>query len=410
MLNKPINRWWTVVAGAIGAGLGAGVIMTYAFGIMGKAMIADLGWTRDFVANLMGMFLLGSGVGVVSLGWLIARYGIRGPTAILVLTWGLSLAAVAISPPVPAFFMLLFLVVGFAGAACTAMPYAVAISGFFDTNRGLALGLVVGGSGIGAFMLPPLAQFLVEQFGWRAAFAVTGLGAAMIVTTGLVLLVRTPPGAVVSREDGERRSIVDMCLRSRPFWFIALPIVAISVAAFGMVSSYVFLFADRGIPASTVTAILSFAGFASLVGRLLVGYLLDRIFAPYVTATVFALAAAGVLLLVIVPSTPAAFTGAALVALALGAEADILTFLISRYFSLREFSRVVGIVWVAWAWGGGVGTMIMSGSYMLIGSYTPAYLFFALIVSLAAVQVCFIGPYRYPVLHRKRAEAPLSPA
>ena len=123
------------------------------------------------------------------------------------------------------------------------------------------------------------------------------------------------------------------------------------------------------------------------------------------TATVFVLTAGAMVLLALVPSTLAAFIAAPLVGLAIGAEADILAFLISRYFSLREFSRLVGIIWVAWAWGGGVGTEIVGLSHSQTGSYSPAFLFFALVVALAAILVCFIGPYRYPV-HEKPHAAP----
>ena len=402
MLNRPINRWWNVVAGAIGAGLGAGPVISYSFGILGRGMITDLGWDRAVVTSMITGFLIGSGLGSLALGWLIARYGIRAPTIVMVLVWGLCFASIAIMPSLPMLFILTFLVGGIGSGGANAMPYAVSVSGFFDANRGLALGLVVAGSGIGAFIFPHLGEALVDGFGWRTAFATIGLISALIPAAGLLFLVRTPPqamtrGAAAAAGGPKPPSIFDTCLRSRHFWLIALPILAISIAVFGAIGSYVFLFADKGIPVGTVTTILSIAGLSSLVGRLLVGYLLDRIFAPIVTAVVFLLAAVGILLLALVPSTLTAFIAVPLIGLAIGAEADLLTFLISRYFSLRDFSRIVGIIWVMWAWGGGVGTVIMANGYALTGSYTLPFLFFAFVVVLGAILVCFIGPYRYPV-------------
>ena len=402
MLNRPINRWWNVVAGAIGAGLGAGPVISYSFGILGRSMITDLGWDRAVVTSMITGFLIGSGIGSLALGWLIARYGIRAPTIVMVLVWGVCLASIAIMPPLPMLFVLVFLIGGVGGGAANAMPYAVSVSGFFDAHRGLALGLVVAGSGVGSFIFPQFAETLVERFGWRTAFATIGLVSGLIPVAGLLFLVRTPPqtmthGAAPEAGGPKPPSIVETCLRSRHFWLIALPILAISIAVFGAIGSYVFLFADRGIPVGTVTAILSVAGLSSLMGRLLVGYLLDRIFAPIVTAVVFLLAATGILLLALVPSTLTAFIAVPLIGLAIGAEADLLTFLISRYFSLRDFSRIVGIIWVIWAWGGGVGTVIMAKGYALTGSYTLPFLFFASVVVLGAILVCFIGPYRYPV-------------
>lgn len=402
MLNRGINRWWNVVAGAIGCALGAGPMMTYGFGILARRMSLDLGWGRGIAEDLLGIFLLGSGLGSVALGWLIARHGIRAPAALFTAMFGLCLAAVGIAPPSSTIFLLLFLAVGFGGAACNAMPYAVAINGFFDTRRGLALGIVVAGSGIGAILFPQVAQVLMVRFGWRAAFEVIGLVSGLIATAGLALLVRTPPGAVAARAIAETTvndtpSLMKSWVRSRYFWLIAFAIMAVSVTTFGAIGSYVFLFADRGFPAVTVTTILSVSGLAAWCGRLLVGYIMDRIFAPYVTATVFTLAALGVSLLALDRSRPAAYIAASLLALAIGSEADILTFLISRYFSLREFSRIIGLMWVVWAWTGGVGTTIAAEGFALTRSYAPAFLLFALVLVLAAALICFIGPYCYPV-------------
>ena len=399
MLNKPINPWCTVVAGAFGCIFGAGSLMSYGFGILARNMIAEFGWSRDVAANLFGMFMVGSALGLLILGWLIARYGIRVPSLIFVLAFGACFAAVAISPPIPAIFLLLFLVVGIGGAAASVLPYAVAISGFFDVRRGLALGIVVAGGGLGSIVIPQLAERLVEGFGWRVAFATIGLAAGLIPGFGLAVLVRTPPGAVAARATGveEEPSIVRMCLLSPAFWLIALPILSVSIATIGALSSYVFLFADRGIPTATVTTILSVAGLVAWFGRPLVGYLMDRIFAPHVSASIFALAATGSLIMALDSRTGSQFVAATLIGLALGTEADILTFLVSRYFSLRAYSRVLSTIWVTWALGGATGTAIVARSYALTGSYTAALLIFAALLALAAICVCFLGPYRYPV-------------
>lgn len=401
MLNATINRWWSVVAGFIGVGLGIGVIMTYAFGIIGQALVGDYGWPREMFANMMGAFLLGSGVGSVVLGCLVARYGIRPPSAAMILICYLGFAAIAVVPPVPGLIYAIFIIIGIAGAAATPLPYTVAVSGFFDGRRGLALGLVTAGSGFGAFLLPQFAGYLTGSYGWNVAMLVFGLGAGAISALGMIFLVRTPKGVVVSKETSALRrsepAFLPTLLRTREFWFIALPIIAISILVFGTISSYVFLFADRQVSAATVTYILSFAGVASLFGRLFVGYLLDRIYAPHVTAVVFVLAAGGAAAMVLVPSIPVAFISAALIGLALGAEADILAFLVSRYFSIGQFSRVIGIIWIGWSWGGLIGTTIASQLYVATGSYTASFLLFALFVLMAAVQVCLIGPYRYPV-------------
>ena len=79
---------------------------------------------------------------------------------------------------------------------------------------------------------------------------------------------------------------------------------------------------------------------------------------------------------------------------------DLLTFLVSRYFPLVEVSRVVALNWVAWAWGGAVGTPLAAASFARIGSYVPAYGLFAALLVVGALLVVRIGPYLNTV-HRE---------
>ena len=79
--------------------------------------------------------------------------------------------------------------------------------------------------------------------------------------------------------------------------------------------------------------------------------------------------------------------------LALGAEADLLSYLCSRYFSLSAFSRLVGAMWVVWSWGGGLGTAMGGIAYKTTGSYQVAMLFLAVPMFIGAVTVLFLGAY-----------------
>src|SRR3546814_18483044 len=123
--------------------------MVYGYSIMAEGMLADFGWTRADAASFFSAFLLGSGIGIVALGWLISRLGVRRPSAVLAAIFGLAFAAVAVLPPSHLLFWIVFLIVGIGGAACTDMPLAVTTSGHFDHYQGLAPGAVEWGRGSG---------------------------------------------------------------------------------------------------------------------------------------------------------------------------------------------------------------------------------------------------------------------
>src|SRR3954470_19762185 len=139
MFNRAISPWWTVASGTVSGTVNAGTVMVYAFGILTLGLMKEFGWSREVIASGFTAFLIGSGLGLAGLGWLISRYGIRAPSAVLAAVAGLSFLTVGVMPPSPILFATLLLLVGIGGAATTAFPFAVAVSGFFDAHRGLAL-------------------------------------------------------------------------------------------------------------------------------------------------------------------------------------------------------------------------------------------------------------------------------
>jgi MFS family permease len=398
MFNRAISPWWTVASGTVSGIMNAGTVMVYAFGILTLGLMKEFGWSREVIASAFTAFLIGSGVGLAGLGWLISRFGIRAPSAVLAATAALSLVAVGVMPPSPILLAMLLLLVGIGGAATTAFPFSIAISGFFDARRGVALGIAVSGSGLGAMLLPQLAHYTSTQFGWRAGFIIIGALMGAILVTSFVLFVRTPPG-IVERNRREpaggigRRTLRQTYWGNRSFWLILVPILAVSVATFGALGTLVLFCKDKGFAGETIAWIFSMIGLVSLVGKLVVGYLLDRFFAPYVTATIFLIAASGLVVLTVGSSVGVVGLGAVCLGLALGAEADVLAYLVSRYFPLVEVSRVTGINYVAWAWGGAFGTPLAAASFARLGSYVPAYGLFAAVLVVGALLVARIGPY-----------------
>ena len=403
LVAKP-NPWWTVVGGAMGNAVGAGIFMVYAFGIFGKAISTEYLWDREIISYCFSAFLLATGFGTVALGAFIAQFGVRVPTAVFVTVFSAAVACVAMVPASPVLFYALFAIIGVGGAAATAMPYAVSIAGLFDRNRGMALALSVSGAGIGAALMPQLVNFLESSYGWRIGISATAALIGLVPLFALAVLVRDPirrstqPHAVYPVR-AKLSAIFDDYLGQARFWLIAIPIVGISVVTFGIMASLVPLLSDRDFSNESIALALSSAGMASWFGRLGVGYLMDKVFAPYVAAGVFTITACGILLLVFGQSAPAAVLGAALIGVALGAEADIVTFLASRYFSLQLLSKVLGALWVAWAWGGGLGTFLSGATFSATQSYSLSFGLFLLMMVVSVPVILRLGPYTYP--HRQ---------
>jgi cyanate permease len=186
-------------------------------------------------------------------------------------------------------------------------------------------------------------------------------------------------------------------LRSRVFWILVAVLFGGSIAQNGAITHLAALLTDRGVSASGAASAVSAMGGASLVGRFLTGWLLDRFFAPRVSLVLLSTAAAGVLLPSGTHSLATAMLASILIGLGMGAEADVTPYLLSRYFGLRSFAMLYGFTWTAYAIAGAIGPILMGRAYDATGSYQ------ALLVTLAfatfAVALLMLFMPRYEVSH-----------
>jgi len=133
------------------------------------------------------------------------------------------------------------------------------------------------------------------------------------------------------------------------------------------------------------------------VGRIGCGYLLDVFFGPRVSAALFAAIAIGLGLLAVSHAIWAAFVGAFLVGLGLGAETDIIAYLVSRYFGLRSYGAIYGWIWAVFGLSGGLGAYLMGLGFDKTGSYVVPLGGFFGAAALATLLILSLGPYRYGV-------------
>jgi cyanate permease len=299
------------------------------------------------------------------------------------------------------FYFLLGCCVGGVGP----IPYGSLVAHWFDRFRGLALGLTMLGIGIGAMITPTVAQTLIARFGWRAAYSIFG---------GLILLICWPIVAWLIREcpedlgllPGGRSATPDRtdeaghgltageAWRTRDFWLMACAFTLVSASVQACLVHMAPMLNDRNLGTRAAALGSSLIGAAVMIGRLGTGYFLDRILAARLASTLFAVSALGIALL-LAGNREAAFAGAFLVGLGLGAEVDLIPYLASRYFGLRDFGKVYSSLFAAFALAGAVGPLIMGAGFDRTGSYIRPLVGFFVAILFATVLMTRLGPYRF---------------
>jgi len=296
---------------------------------------------------------------------------------------------------------LIFGIVGFVGGIQTPVPYAAVVSRWFDHERGLALGVATAGVGLGVALIPQLAAFLIGRFGWREAKI--GLAASVLVLAWLpvVIFVREPSGrsdrsAVAGHGDVVPGIEAAAALRNMRFWMLTIAFFLGALAINGTIVHIVALLTDRGVPLQVATGALTAAGIAIIIGRIICGWCLDRFWGPFVAICFFVLPIAGIALLGSGWPNPAPLVGAALCGAGIGAEIDLMAFFVSRYFGLKAYGKIYGMMFMLFNVGTGLGPALSGRAFDIYHSYFQIFIAYEIALAITCLMLARLGPYAYP--------------
>lgn len=377
--------WPLVLAGALAIGVGTMGIGFYSLGLFVKPLQAEYGWSRAVVSGAATFQQFGIFLSAPLVGRLADRIGARPIALVSYLIAPLALLLLAQAGTTPFAWNALWLLVSLAGCGTTPAIWARLVSARFERARGLALGLMLLGTGLAAILAPALLGPIVAAQGWRRALTVM---AVITVAIGLPvsLLVRDRPtrsaGPAMPRGrfEANRATITLLAIG----WLLGA-IVA------GMIVHLVPMLVDRGMDAVAAAKTAATVGLAVLVARVVVGWFFDRFHAPYVAALFLLAPIASALLLLAGGSVTAA---ALLLGLAAGAEVDMLAYFASRYARIANYGATYGVILGIFCFGAGLGPLLFGRSVDWTGSYQLALTLSVIGLAAVVALVATLGPYR----------------
>ncbi len=379
--------WLAVAASAFGLIMSVGTLSVYTFGVFVHPLSKEFGWTRTQLSWTMAILQYVLAFSSPLWGMLTDRFGPRTVLLPSIAALGLLVASVSLLTPHLWHLYLVFAAIPLFAGAATPLGYSSVLIRRFDRHLGLSLGLAVMGVGLGAFVLPPLTQVLVGSIGWRSTYVVLGalalvigLPSALVVTRNVKGPVRRPPGAPAA--------LVLPLLGTRAFLLMAVVFFLLGMISVGTLAHLVPMMVDRGFTPGAAAGVAAVAGIATLIGRGVIGWVLDRAPASYVIAVVSLFAAAAFLLLGYSSAKGSSYLDAFLLGGVIGAEIDFIAFLTRRYFAQAVFGRLYGLGFGIYMIGAGSGPLVMGGSFDRFAGYGPALTLFAVLgVAAAAVSL-----------------------
>jgi len=396
---KRRSAWLVVAVSSAGLFLHFGSLLVNAFGVMLTTLCDQFRWSRGEVSFAFTLATLTAMLAMPLTGWLTDRFGSRRPILVCMALFGALYASLSFITPHLWHMYAVFLLLGLVGPGTSAVPHASLISRWFTDRRGLALGVAMCGTATGGVIWPWATQNLMDRFGWRNAYAISG-GAVLLVAVPLLLLFLKEPAAGTVRSPehsgaGEQAGGLTRgeALRGSLLWLLIFAFFIISMSIQACMIHLVPMLNDRGMTRGDAAFAASALGAAGMIGRFGMGYLLDLLPAERAPSIAFGVVAAGIFLLFAGATGASAYLAAMLIGFGYGSESATIPYLVGRYFGLRSFGEIYSYLFITVPLGGALGPVLMGAGFDRTGSYRLALLVCGVATVGAALAMLRLSSY-----------------
>lgn len=392
-------------ASVLGVACGASPIPFNVIGFTVEPLIEEFGWSRTQILVPVTIFGIIAALLAPFFGSLADKYGVRKVALYSLVAFGVSFAMVSLTPTAAVtstlyIYYAFWVLIGLVGIGSTPVTWSRAINLWFYKNRGLALGILLMGTSLAAMVVPKLAVWAIESYGWRNMF---------LIIAGLPLIVALPFGYFLFREPdaNERPKAISsdsgnltgvtlgVALRDYRFWLIWLSIAMIAGAFGGAFINMPTMLSDRGMEAQTAASVMGILGIGIFAGRIITGLLLDRFWAGFVAFPLLCLPAISCyLLLGDTIMFPMAALAGFLLGFAAGAESDLIAYLTGRYFGMAHYGKIYGMLYMPFGFFSALSPLIYAYVRDNMGSYDPILSVAIFIFVIGGGLLLLLG--RYP--------------
>lgn len=346
----------------------------------------EFGW--DFASISAGVTIFGIIASLMApvFGGLSDRFGVRPVALLSLFVFGLVFGSFYFMPQSTVGYLLFWTVLGAIGIGSTPVTWSRAISLWFDKNRGLALGIMLLGTSLAAMVVPQIAQKAIAAGGWRWAFPIVALLPICVALPIAFLWFREPrlderPAGLANAKGKMSGISLSEAVRGYRFWVMLASILLTAFAYGGAHIHIAQIVALHGFSAEVGASVLGIVAIGILTGRLVVGFLFDRFWAPGVAFPAFLLPALACWLLMgNEASIAGVIVGGFLLGFAAGTESDVIAYLASRYFGMAHYGRIYGVLYMPF----GIGSAISPIVYGMVRDHTGNY-----DLILLAAMLCF---------------------
>ncbi len=382
-------HWRPLLAAAIGSGSGL-MVAAYTTSIFSSYLIAEFHWSRAQF-SLIGLTMFSTLLVMPFIGRLTDRFGVRPMALTGALLLPLCFIGYSLQPGSFGIFMCLSASVLASGSTTTPAVWCRLIAENFTRARGLALFVVTAFPALIGAILPRLLLAVNEHWGWRVGYRVLAVYFLIGGLIAVALAPRKERGLDESSADSSiaqqanRKGAFRSILRTPVFWIITAAMMLCLLPTQLHAAQMVVMLLDAGLDKTAAADAMSTFAIGSIIGRAACGLSLDRFPPARVAALSMLLPAIGYAVIANFHGTVSIVTLAMfLIGLSYGAENDLPSFLIARYFRIEIFSSAMSLLFCGVLFASATGALILSGILRHFNSFTPFLLLTSVTVLLGS--------------------------
>ena len=389
-MNQSPYRWVIVALGGLMGCVALGAMFSLA--VFLTPIEDDSGWSRAGITFSMTITFLVMAFGSFAWGAISDRWGARVTTICGAVLLGAALTLASRATTLPGFQLTYGVLVGVSASAFFA-PMIATVTGWFETQRNLAVSLVSAGMGMAPLTISPFAQWLITHYGWRPAMFYIGV-LAWVLLIPAALFVRRPPapiaasGAPVMKPT---KAEIGRALTSPQFLVLGFTFMFCCMAHSGPIFHVVSYAKYCGLGAMAAVSVYSVEGLAGLGGRLLIGLLADRYGARRLLVITLSVQALAIFAYLRVDELSEFYTMAVIFGIAYGGGMPLYASLARDYFGQQIMGTVFGAATMLSTLGMSLGPF--GGGWVFDHFHNYAWLYIASgMVAAGAVMMALLFP------------------
>ncbi len=395
----------------------------YSFSVFFVALLKEFGWNRATGAGAFSLFMIINSLLAPFIGKMLSY---THPKKVMIggmVILGMGLALSSLTQTWWQFYLFFSCITALGLGTTGWLPNVVIVQNWFKEKRGLAIGIISAGVGIGILICVPSAQYLILQFGWRVAYRIMAIFIPLIVISMAIILLSRPqpPSSKISEMEISHRNgknplkthvrwptqpwTIAKAIRTRVFWLLGFSFFMANLITQALFTHQVAFFVDYGLNALLASYLVGMIGIVSLGGKILWGTLSDRIgrevtYTMGITCTIL-----GILWLILfsfLPSPAFPYLYAFFFGMGYAVHAALPPLITADFFEGKGYGGIFGLHVFFIGIGGAFGAWFAGFLHDKFGNYIPVFIIAILCAFLSCLNIWWAGPKRFKMATEKR--------